>query len=115
MDFDEAIKAHASWKIKLSTYIRNPNGSLKSIDIKPDNKCSLGKWIQESSSKHGSVSEYKELKLCHSKFHICAADIVDRADNGENLTDQIALGGKSDYNKLSRDIVKIIMALRKKI
>lgn len=115
MNFDEAIQAHASWKIKLSNYIRNPNGSLKSSDIRPDNMCFLGKWIQESNLKHGSVSEYKDLKLCHSKFHICAANIVDRADKGEVLTDEIALGGKSDYNKLSRDIVKIIMALRKKI
>lgn len=31
MDFDGAIKAHSDWKMKLSTYLRKPDGSFFAI------------------------------------------------------------------------------------
>ena len=115
MNFDKALQAHASWKMKLSGYIMKPDQSLKVEEIAPDNLCELGIWIHENTDKYKSLPEYVELKTCHAKFHKCAADVVQRADNGEDLSGELTLGGKSDYATLSSDIVRVIMALRSKI
>lgn len=115
MNFDDAVKAHSAWKMKLSGYIRNPDGSLDPKAIQPDNLCDLGKWIYQSASDHADLEEYKKLKECHAKFHKCAADIVTRADKGEKLTDEIALGSNSDYAKLSLEVVGLIMTMKKKV
>jgi hypothetical protein len=54
MDFDEAIKAHSAWKMKLSTYLKKPDGSLKPSEIQVDNKCQLGQWIYAEGARLSS-------------------------------------------------------------
>ena len=115
MNFDDAIKAHAAWKMKLSQYIAKPDGTLKAGDIEPDNRCMLGKWIYENASLYENMNEYQELKDCHKNFHRCAADIVRKADSGANLTDEVALGSKSAYGALSNNIVQLIMRMRRSV
>lgn len=115
MNFDDAIRAHAAWKMRLSNYIRNPDGTLNPAEVAPDNQCSLGQWIYENLTQYGTMSEFNELKTIHANFHRCAADIVERADKGENLSDEVALGTNSQYASLSADVVSHIMALKKKV
>ncbi len=33
MDFDGAIAAHSSWKMKLSLYLKHPDGSLNVLEV----------------------------------------------------------------------------------
>jgi hypothetical protein len=35
MNIDEAIQAHAAWKVKLSTYLGKKDGSLKAAEAAP--------------------------------------------------------------------------------
>lgn len=114
MDFDEAIKAHAAWKLKLSNYLAKPDGSLKAADICLDNKCALGQWIYGEGSKHSALPEYGTLKSEHARFHKAAADIVTRVDAGQNAGAEMTLGSKSEFGLASTAVVTSIMAIRRK-
>lgn len=114
MDFDEAIKAHSAWKMKLSTYLKKPDGSLKASDIQADNKCSLGQWIHGEGEKWSFLPEYSKLKTEHAKFHKAAAQVINKADSGQDTTEETALGAKSEFALASTAIVTAIMAIRKK-
>ena len=86
MDFDEAIRAHSAWKLKLSAYLRNPDGSLKASEIQADNKCALGQWIYGEGAKHSSHAEFTTLKAEHQRFHKAAAQVVQKADSGQDTS-----------------------------
>lgn len=115
MDFDEAIRAHSSWKMKLSNYIRKPDKSIKAEEVTQDNKCDLGKWIYGEGKKYESFSEFGILKSEHAKFHKCAADVVKKADLGQSVSEDVQLGGNSDFSKASNAVVSALMAMRRKI
>jgi hypothetical protein len=115
MNFDEAVAAHSAWKLKLSTYLRKPDGSLKASDIAVDNKCVLGQWIYGEGKKHAALPEYGALKGAHTKFHTVAADVVRRADSGKNVSEELALGGASDFSRASSEVVKAILNMKSKV
>ncbi len=110
MDFDEAIKAHSAWKLKLSGYLKKPDGSLKSSEVQMDNKCSLGQWIYGEGLKWSSLAEYSTLKVEHQKFHKAAAAVIQKADSGASVAEDTAIGGKSDFSTSSTAVVSAIMA-----
>lgn len=114
MDFDEAIKAHSAWKIKLSNYLKKPDGSLKANEIQMDNKCALGQWIYGEGAKFSSLPEYNTLKQEHAKFHKAAAQVVTKADSGQNTLEETALGSKSEFAAASSAVVAAIMGIRRK-
>ncbi len=114
MDFDEAIKAHSSWKLKLSSYLRKPDGSLKVSEVQVDNKCQLGQWIYGEGMKYSSLPEYQTLKNEHAKFHKAAANVVMKADSGQNVSEETAIGGTSDFSVASSTVVSAIMSMKRK-
>jgi methyl-accepting chemotaxis protein len=115
MNFDKAISDHAHWKIKLSNYLKNPDHSLQSAEIALDDHCDLGKWIAGEGKQFASLPEYATLKSDHSRFHKVAADIVRRADSGQSVSEEVAIGGKSEFNTVSSAIVRSLVALRFKV
>jgi hypothetical protein len=114
MDFDGAIRAHTEWKMKLKTYIKKPDGSLKAAEVCLDNKCPLGQWIHGEGSQWSSLPEYGALKSEHAKFHICAADIIRKADSGKDTSEETALGSESDFATTSSRVVTAIMKMKAK-
>jgi nitric oxide synthase oxygenase domain/subunit len=114
MNFDDAIRAHAAWKMKLSRYVQQPNGSLKPSDIEVDNRCALGQWIHGEGAKFARIPEYATLKSEHARFHRAAADIVRKADLGHNVSDALALGSNSAFGASSSAVVSAIIALKRK-
>ena len=116
MNFDEAVAAHAGWKMKLSAYIKKPDGSLKVTAVEPDNLCALGKWLHDAATagKCGGIPEYKQLVAAHATFHKQAAGIIRDADAGKSVTEKLALGSESPYAKASMDVVRLIMAMKTK-
>ncbi len=100
MNFDDAIKAHSAWKMKLSNYISNPDKSLKHEEVCLDNKCELGKWIYSDGDKYNKESEFITLKNEHAKFHKAAAEVIKKADSGLSVSEEIQLGGSSEFSKV---------------
>jgi hypothetical protein len=114
MDFDTAIRAHSDWKMKLSAYLRSPNGALKVADVQVDNMCALGKWIYGDGAKFKDMSEYQKLKTEHARFHQAAADVVRKADAGQNTNEDTAIGGQSEFARASVQVVTAILAMKTK-
>ena len=115
MNFDEAIQAHANWKMKLSAYIRKPDRSVDAGVLAKDNVCALGKWIYAEGVAFSALPEYQELKNSHALFHQAASSIVKKADSGESVSDEVALGAQSEYNKHSTKVVQSIMKMKAKV
>lgn len=114
MNFDEAIQAHSAWKMKLSNYLRKPDGSLKPAEVSLDNKCALGQWIYGEGAKFAGIPEYTTLKAEHARFHKAAAAVISKADSGQSTSEDTALGSKSDFAQASSAVVAAIMAIRRK-
>lgn len=114
MDFDGAVRAHSNWKMKLSGYIRNPDHSLKAVEVARDDTCELGCWIHGEGGAFASAPEFAALKAAHSRFHKAAAEIVRRADAGEAVSADVALSATSPYAKASMEVVQAVMAMKRK-
>ncbi len=113
MNFEEAIQAHSSWKLKLSTYLRKPDGSLKPAEIRPDNRCALGQWLHGEGRKHADHPDYKVLVAEHARFHQAAANVVDRANARQNVSEDVAIGAKSDFASASSNVISHIMKMKR--
>jgi len=115
MNFDEAITAHAEWKMKLSTYLRNPDGSLDAATIALDNKCPLGQWIVGAGAAYATTPEFIKLKAEHAHFHKAASEVVRKASGGRSVSEDLLLGGKSEFSAASSAVVSALMAIKGKV
>jgi methyl-accepting chemotaxis protein len=114
MNWDQAIAAHAAWKMKLASYVKKPDGSLKAAEVASDCRCELGKWITTEATKYAVMEDFKVLKAEHARFHKVASEIVRRADAGEDVSEEIAVGAHSEFRKSSTSVVNAIVAMRSK-
>lgn len=114
MNFDDAIKAHMDWKLRLRAYI-NKTGTEKfdPAVVEKDNQCALGKWIYGEGATHNSVAGFQELVTAHADFHKCAAGIIRKCDAGQGNENMINDG--SDFYKFSSTVVQKIISIRKKV
>lgn len=115
MNIDEVIKAHVAWKTKLSRYLACPDRSINAADIATDRKCELGRWLHGEGSQFASLPEFAALKQDHAKFHAAAAAIVTKADRGEPVVQDLALGADSEFVKASRAVSNALFKLKPKI
>lgn len=114
MNFDDAIRAHANWKMKLARYIQRPDHSLKPAEVALDSRCDLGKWLDGEGGRYSSLPEFSKLKREHQRFHKEAAAVISRADSGTDESEEVALGAKSEYGAASSAVVSAIMAMKAK-
>jgi len=112
MNFDQAIAAHSAWKRKLLDYLVKHDGSLKAHDIAVDNKCPLGQWIHGEGSQYSKLPEYATLKSEHARFHKATAEVVRKADSGQSVSEETALGSKSEFRAASSAVVEAIMHMK---
>ena len=112
MNFDEAIRAHSDWKMKLTRYLSNPDGSINVQELSKDHLCTLGKWLHGEGRSYKNVAEYQKLIQDHAHFHRAAADIVIRKDRGEDVKGDISLGGNSPFAKYSMSVVSLLMKMK---
>jgi hypothetical protein len=115
MDFDQAVAAHSAWKTKLRDYLSKRDGSLKPAEVSPDNKCPLGQWIYGEGSQYSKLPGFPALKSEHARFHKAAADVVQKADSGQSISEEVALGSQSDFALTSSAVVMAIIAMKKQL
>jgi hypothetical protein len=114
MDFDQAVVAHSAWKQKLATYLEKRDGSINASEAALDNKCPLGQWIQgEGATKFSNFPEFSTLKTQHTRFHKAVGKVIHEADSGHSITEEIALGSKSEFGSASGAVVVAIMDLKR--
>jgi len=115
MNFDSAIDVHVGWKMKLSAYLAKPDNSLDPTKVSADNLCDLGKWIYSEGKAHAHMPEFSRLTADHAQFHKAAAEVVRKANTGIKVTDEVALGSKSDFAQASTAVVVDLMNLKRKL
>lgn len=115
MDFDEAVATHSNWKRKLRDSCAKHGGNLNPAEVRLDHKCVLGLWIYSEAARYSSVPEYTKLKYEHARFHMIAADLVQKANSGESIEADIARCSSSEFSTSSAAVVIAIMAMKKKL
>ena len=115
MDFNHALHAHLSLKKKLSAYIRSPNGSLDADIVCDDRNFALGKWLHGNSKMFSLDAKYQSLLNEHARFHTIAAYLVSKANAGEKMDVETALGFYSAFGAASRNVIRAIAALKKNV
>jgi len=115
MDFEEAISVHSAWKMRLKSYLMKPDQSLKPMEVAADDRCALGKWLQSEKKKHAAMPEFGKLCADHSRFHQIAADILRRADAGEKVIEETAIGARSEFSSVSSAVVTGLLTIQKKL
>ena len=116
MDLDQAVQAHSQWKKKLADYLAKRDGSLIPAELSMDNKCPLGQWIYgEGAAKFSQLPEFPTLKREHTRFHKAVGDVVRNADSGKSITEEIALGSKSEFGAASSAVVTAILNLKARV
>ena len=115
MNFDEAIQVHAAWKVVLSNYLRRIDGTLKAAEARVDNRCALGRWLYGEGRKYASTAEYQILIGEHARFHRAAGEVIDKANGGREINVERILHFDSEYGIASRNVVKAIMDLKRKV
>jgi len=115
MNFDEAIAAHASWKNKLKSYIAKPDRSLKASEVGANDRCKLGQWLVGEGKQHSKLPAFSKLVEQHTRFHKAAATIITRADQGQKVESEVALGSRSEFSDSSAHVVQAILELKRSV
>jgi len=115
VNFDDAIKSHSQWKTKLASYIVKPDHSLNSASVSADDHCDLGKWLHGEGRKFANLPEFSKLMTAHAHFHKAAGDVIKKADAGQSMTEEVALGARSEYATASSAVVSSLMAMKVKV
>jgi hypothetical protein len=115
MDLDNAISVHVQWKSKLSAFIARPDNSLNADSVAKDNQCELGQWLYGEGRAHSKLPEFAQLTVNHARFHKAAGNLIQKVQSGESVTEEIALGSKSEYAAASNAVVGSLMSMKKKL
>ena len=113
MNLDDALAAHASWKVKFRTAI-DKREQLDAGAIGRDNGCELGKWLHgPAKGQVGLLPEYSACVKEHAVFHVEAGKVAQAINSGryEEATDMIAAG--TPYDRASSTVGASIVRLRK--
>ncbi len=115
MDFDEAARAHSSWKRRLVAYSVKRDGSLNIAEVQADDRCELGRWIHgEGLARHSMLPEFATLKEQHTRFHRAAAVVLQHIEAGTFESEEIALGASSPFSEASSACVSALMAMKRR-
>ena len=113
MNFDDAIKAHSDWKMKLRTAIM-AKAKLDATTIARDDNCILGKWLHgESAATYGKLLCFGDCKRLHAAFHQEASKVAAVINAGKYAQAETMLGSGTPYATASNAVVGAITALKR--
>jgi methyl-accepting chemotaxis protein len=113
VDFDAIMEAHQAWKQKLRNAIAGGSElQMDANEVCKDNVCALGKWIYTAGKEFEHSEEYEPLRHNHAAFHVCAADILRKAQSGDKDGASSMLVG--DFFDLSNRTIQNIVAMKRK-
>ncbi len=105
LNFKTAIDAHMKWKVRLEKCLQSDNEEGLKVDtISRDDQCVLGKWIHGvGGERFGNLREFQEMKMEHSRFHLCAGDVLTccLAGDKEGASQKLRSG---DYTRASERV-----------
>ncbi len=113
MNFDNAIAAHADWKVKLRMAIQN-KATLDATEVSADNCCMLGKWLHgDARANFGGKGEYSDCMAKHAAFHTAAGAVARKINSGEYDAATAMLGPGTPYTAASSEVGTAINRLKR--
>ena len=112
---DHAIAAHAKWKFRLREAIKTGQSEWTVDNVRPDDLCEFGKWLNSLPLADRMAKEWKEAKMLHAKFHVAAADVLNLAlaHHQVEAGDSMAPGGA--FTDISTKLVRLLTEWKKKV
>ena len=112
MDWDNAIKAHGDWKLKLRAAISTKE-TLDAQSIATDNACPLGQWLHgPARKKYGNLKSYASCVEQHKLFHLEAGKVASAINAGQLQQAKAMLDGGTPYSLSSSAVGGAILGLR---
>ncbi len=113
MDFDQAIAAHAQWKMKFRSAISGQQ-VLDQASIAKDNRCDLGQWLYgEGHAQCGSKLEFSALLQRHKSFHTEAGKVAQAINARDYARAEQMIANGTPYAAASDAIGAAVWAIRK--
>jgi hypothetical protein len=98
-----AKQAHALWRTRLRDAIQCRGGDLDHDTVAADDRCELGRILQQFGSDR---AELQELREEHARFHQHAARILQMARDGRTAAATRSLEG--EYELISGNLQMLI-------
>lgn len=112
MKIEEIILEHKNWKMRVSDYIHSPDKSL-SPEKCHERCCQLSNWLMtEDAFVNFSKRELEELLKSHKAFHHTIAEIVLNVDRGVKISEELALGIDSTFNRHSENLIRLLNKIK---
>jgi methyl-accepting chemotaxis protein len=113
MNLDDAITAHAEWKMKLRRAIQAKE-SLDVASISSDDKCPLGQWLHgEAKGRYARLTSYGTCLANHAEFHRCAGKVATTINAGNYSEAEAMLANGTPYAAASNAVGVAIIGLRR--
>ena len=110
---DEAIRAHREWKTRLLAAMAKQE-QMNVAEIASDKCCKFGKWLHaEAKAKFGQLPSYQHCVEVHAAFHVEAAKVAQRVNEGQVKEANQMLGYDTPYAKASETLTVGVFAMFK--
>lgn len=112
MNLDNALAAHADWKVKLRIALATKQ-SLDAASIASDCNCDLGRWLQgDGKRKHGASASFKSCVEGHTEFHRCAGLIAHKINAADYAGAELELEAGRAFSKASSLVAVAVRRLK---
>ncbi len=103
---DDALDAHARWKIRLKDAIKAGGADLNPAEVRLDNRCDFGKWLHGSDIPAGvrASTHYATAVRLHAAFHQAAADVVDKVKAGDHASAESSMKMGGAFSRASAEL-----------
>ena len=113
MDLDNAVKAHAEWKMKLRSAIAKRE-RLDAATLARDNCCPLGQWLHgEARALFGKSPRFHACVEKHAAFHSEVGRVARVINVGDYEAAERLLGAGTAYAAASSEVGAAIVQLKR--
>lgn len=111
MNADEAVQAHRAWKDRLRVAMAKRE-VLDIEKVSSDQSCMFGKWLRAVAiEQFGDTPVYSDCLSAHKAFHLEAAKVASKINEGELLTADKMMASGTSYAKASEFLGVKVKAL----
>jgi methyl-accepting chemotaxis protein len=112
MDFDEIIRKHVDWKVRLRMHLDGVGEGMSLEEAGSDVRCALARWLYGAGARFAADPAYDELRSAHTQFHLHAAEVLRTANSGLRVVAEDMLDASGEYSNASLAIVAATIKLR---
>lgn len=115
-EIDDAIAAHAVWKLRLRTAIATGRIDVPVGEIRLHDACDLGRWLARTPAQPRGQDVLGAIRRAHAEFHEMAARIAELALAGRTSEAQALMSAREGaYASASARLTAAMKAWRENL